>query len=83
MRLLDGDNTAAIFAPPGYLLYIRDNTLMAQQFDPGARVLRGSAVAIASDITRPSSTNEAVVSVSSDGLLSVGGGAAPQGTGVV
>ena len=78
MRLLDGDNTAAIFAPPGYLLYIRDNTLMAQQFDPGARVLRGSAVAIASDITRPSSTNEAVVSVSSDGLLSVGGGPPPK-----
>jgi len=77
-RLLDGDNTAAIFAQPGYLLYIRDNTLMAQEFDQDARVLRGSAVAIASDIARPSSTNEAVVSVSSDGLLSVGGGPPPR-----
>lgn len=77
-RLIDGDNTAAIFAQPGYLLYIRGNALMAQEFDPDTRVLHGSAVAIASDITRPSSTNEAVVSVSSNGLLSVGGGPPPR-----
>jgi eukaryotic-like serine/threonine-protein kinase len=41
-RLLDGDTTA-VFAPPGYLLFWRAGTLMAQPFDDRRLALAGEA----------------------------------------
>jgi Tol biopolymer transport system component len=38
------------FAPPGYLLYVRDNTLVAQPFDAGKGTLRGDPVPLAQDL---------------------------------
>jgi len=38
------------FAPPGYLLYVRDNTLVAQPFDSGKGVLTGDPVPLAQDL---------------------------------
>jgi eukaryotic-like serine/threonine-protein kinase len=35
------------YAPPGYLLFRRDTTLMAQRFNPDSATLEGSAVALA------------------------------------
>ena len=40
----------AQYAPPGYLLFVRGNALMAQAFDPTARRLSGDVVSIAEDI---------------------------------
>jgi Tol biopolymer transport system component len=40
----------AQYAPPGYLLFIRGNALMAQSFDPGAVRLSGEVVSIAEGI---------------------------------
>jgi DNA-binding winged helix-turn-helix (wHTH) protein/Tol biopolymer transport system component len=48
----------AIFAPPDYLLYLRDNILMAQQFDP-AKGLRGRPMTIASGISEGSAFSAA------------------------
>jgi eukaryotic-like serine/threonine-protein kinase len=42
--------TATAFVPPGYLLFSRQRTLMAQPFDPAAGEVRGSAVAIADPV---------------------------------
>jgi Tol biopolymer transport system component len=42
--------TATTFVPPGYLLFNRQRTLMAQPFDPAAGEVRGTAVAIADPV---------------------------------
>jgi Tol biopolymer transport system component len=55
---LDGGEVRAVlagqsrveFAPPGYLLYVRDNTLVAQPFDSGRGVLTGDPVPLAQDL---------------------------------
>jgi Tol biopolymer transport system component len=41
---------SAQYAAPGYLLFIRNNALMAQSFDPGTMRLSGEVVSIAEDI---------------------------------
>ncbi len=43
-------NTSAQYAPPGYLLYVTQGTLMAQPFDAGAGTVRGEPVPIAEDV---------------------------------
>ncbi len=42
--------TATTFVPPGFLLYNRQRTLMAQPFDPATGQLRGVAVEIADTV---------------------------------
>ena len=42
--------TATTFVPPGYLLFSRQRTLMAQPFDPAAGEVRGTAVPIADPV---------------------------------
>jgi Tol biopolymer transport system component len=41
---------SAQYASPGYLLFVRDNALMAQSFDAGTMRLSGDVVAIAEDV---------------------------------
>ena len=38
------------YAPPGYLLFVRDKTLLVQAFDPRALKFKGEAVAIAEHV---------------------------------
>ena len=38
------------YAPPGHLLYVRDNTLVAQPFDPHAGTISGDPVPLAQDL---------------------------------
>ena len=38
------------YAPPGHLLYVRDNTLVAQPFDPDTGTLSGDPVPLAQDL---------------------------------
>lgn len=38
------DNTTALYAPPGYLLFIRNQALVAQPFDTGSLSLKGEPV---------------------------------------
>jgi Tol biopolymer transport system component/predicted Ser/Thr protein kinase len=39
-----------VYTPPGYLLFVRDRTLMAQPFDPGQGKTTGDSVAVAEQI---------------------------------
>ena len=51
------------YADPGFILFIREGTLMAQEFDPGSRELKGVPSAVASDAAGP-------ITVSANGALS-------------
>jgi len=53
----------------GHLLFPREHSLLAQQFDPARLQLSGEAVAIAQDLSIGGGYNEAAFSVSSDGVL--------------
>ena len=49
-RLLDAD-AAAVFAPPGQILFVREGTLFAQHFDLDRLELRGQPSAVAERVT--------------------------------
>jgi eukaryotic-like serine/threonine-protein kinase len=48
-RLLESD-TGAVFAPPGKLLFVRQETLLAQDFDPVRWELSGDPLAVAEHV---------------------------------
>jgi eukaryotic-like serine/threonine-protein kinase len=85
-RLLQSD-TAAVYAPSmtdpkvGYLLFRRENALMAQPFDPNKRVPTGDAVAIAESVG--TITDIGMFSVSNNGMLALRTGNASGNTQLV
>ncbi len=66
-KLLDADSLAA-YAPPGYLLYVREGTLVAQPFDASSLRTTGEPVPVAEQMGA-TSNGLADFSVSSDGVL--------------
>lgn len=78
VRVLDAAVVSAIYAPPGYLLYVLNGLLMAHPFDASELRLTGAAVSVASDVPRPGALSDAVLSASADGVLTFGGGPLPQ-----
>jgi Tol biopolymer transport system component len=58
-RVMTGQS--AVFVSPGFLLFVRDNTLLAQRFDTRTFALTGNATAIAGDV--------AAFAASADGTL--------------
>ena len=70
-------NAGARFAKSGYLLFLRDRTLLAQRFDPGKLELAGDAVPVADNLTR-TGRYETMFSVSDNDLLAVQSGAASE-----
>ena len=48
--LIERTEWSAQFAPPGYVLFLRAGTLMAQAFDLDRRSMTGEAVAVANDV---------------------------------
>ncbi len=60
-------NSAALYAPPGYLVYVRAGALMAQPFDAQRLATTGDAVPIADGVLN--------VSVSANGILAYIAGA--------
>jgi Tol biopolymer transport system component len=66
-RILASD-TAAAYSPPGYLLMMRQNVLMAAPFDAKNGTLTGDAVPVASEVGANNSARGAF-SVSMAGLL--------------
>ena len=46
-KLLLRGISEAVYAPPGYLLFVQNGTLMGQRFDPGCFELFGDPVVIA------------------------------------
>ena len=59
----------AVYAPPGYLLFIRDGTLMAQRFDAGKLRLSGDPSPIAQKIEGNGILKKGLFSVSENGTL--------------
>src|SRR5437899_246116 len=60
--------TLVTYAPSGYLLFVRDKTLVAQPFDPGALKTKGEPIPLAEQIGTDS-VGLATFSVSRDGIL--------------
>ena len=67
-RRLLGTTSNALYAAPGYVLFERDRTLMAQTFDARGLQLLGEPLLIASEISSPRN-NHVSLSVSATGLL--------------
>ena len=72
-KLLNADS-GAIYAPPGYLLFVRQGTLMGQGFDADRRALSGEPFRVAENVRLvavPGSTftGAAAFSVSDSGVL--------------
>ncbi|HUI78958.1 MAG TPA: protein kinase [Bryobacteraceae bacterium] len=74
MRLLP-EASSAVFAPrmsggkTGYLLFRRENTLVAQPFDPAALKTTGDVIPLAEQVAETGQTGSGSFSVSSNGIL--------------
>ena len=70
----------AMFSPPGVLLFMRDNTLLAQRWNLETLELEGDAIAIAEDVRSGAGNGRNAFSVSATGVLAyrmtTGGGIA-------
>jgi eukaryotic-like serine/threonine-protein kinase len=69
-RLLP-DLSSAVYAPPGYLVFVRDGRLTALPFDLAAGRVTGSPVAIGDAVAAESQFYFAGISASADGTLAV------------
>ena len=68
VRLVDAASMAA-YSPPGFILYQRDGTLMAQPFDAKRGVIKGDAFPIAEDLSYIPENGRSSFSVSRNGTL--------------
>jgi serine/threonine protein kinase/Tol biopolymer transport system component len=59
------------YADPGYLVYMRDNALVAQKFDPHSYVLSGEARLVSDEVQYFPQTDLALFGVAGQGLLVV------------
>jgi Tol biopolymer transport system component len=64
----------AMFSPPGFLLYLRDNSLLAHRLNLGTLKLEGEPVAIAEDVRSGGTNGRNAFDVSSNGVLAYRGG---------
>ena len=62
-------NSRAVYAEPGYLLFARDSTLMAQKFDLQTRLTAGEPTAVAEDLLYFRDLGQSDFSVSTNGTL--------------
>jgi Tol biopolymer transport system component len=75
-KLLVKTNTNALYAPPGYLFFLRNDTLMAQPFDAGKLELSGEPLPIAEHVSYSLGARRAAITVAENGVLAFrsGGG---------
>ena len=66
-------DVGGIYAPPGYLLFVRDRVLMAQPFDARMARVTGTPTPIAGDAFPPYPNTGAALSAAPGGLLAFGG----------
>ena len=72
-RVLAADSMA-VYSPPGYLLFVRDQTLMAQAFDAAKLQTAGDAVPVAEQIDSGGNAVRYQFSLSQNGVLAYGSG---------
>jgi Tol biopolymer transport system component len=82
-KLLLRNDSNAIYAAPGYLLFVRDNTLMAQRFNLRSLALEGEARPVADHVAVNTDTWRSVATVSENGELLYQHGAADGGSQLV
>jgi eukaryotic-like serine/threonine-protein kinase len=68
-KLLVKTNTNALYAPPGYLLFLRNDTLLAQPFDAGKLELSGEPLPIAEHVSHSIGQRLAAITVAENGVL--------------
>jgi Tol biopolymer transport system component len=68
-KLLLNTDFSAVYAPPGFLLFLRERTLMAQSFDASSLQLSGEPFPIADQVGQNSAIGRAFFSVSETGVL--------------
>jgi Tol biopolymer transport system component len=73
-RLVVQSGSAAVYADPGYLLYVQNNGLVARQFDAARLQLRGAPQTLARDVSAPNDGEGQLISASSS-LLTYRSGA--------
>ena len=79
-KFLFAAGSAPVYVEPGYLVYLRDNTLVAQRFDTARLATTGDPVSLG-EAPAPSGWNGGpVVSASNDGLLARWGMGLPNTT---
>src|SRR5688572_10274 len=59
----------AIYVEPGFILHVRDGTLMAQPFDARARVLSGAASPVAAQVSQETPSAVAAFDASANGAV--------------
>lgn len=69
-----GTSSRAMYAPPGYLLFVREETLMRQPFDPRRLELEGEPIPVAEPVG--AGFGQVGYAVSESGVLAYGAGAA-------
>jgi eukaryotic-like serine/threonine-protein kinase len=67
-RVLAEDSNA-VYSPPGYLLFVRHGTLMAQPFDTGKLQVTGGAIPVADQVDSQSTRSQNQFSISQNGIL--------------
>jgi serine/threonine protein kinase/Tol biopolymer transport system component len=72
-KLLFRNPSSVVYAAPGYLLFVRENTLMAQAFDHNRLSLIGDGAPIAQGILVNAPYQRSILSVSDNGVLAYGG----------
>jgi len=73
-KLLLNASSNPVYAPPGYLLFNRQGTLMAQSFDAGRLALTGEAVPVAEGVQFNTLNGRAAFAASQNGVLAYRGG---------
>jgi eukaryotic-like serine/threonine-protein kinase len=82
-KLLLRNDSSAIYASPGYLLFVRDNTLMAQRFNLRSLALEGEAKPVADHVAVNTDTWRGILTASASGELLYQHGAAGGGSQLV
>ena len=68
-KLIVRGDSVGLYAPPGFLLYVQNGTLMAQRFDATALRLIGDAMPLAEHVGLNGPKRRALFTVSQNGLL--------------
>ena len=79
-KFLFAASNAPVYAEPGYLIYMRGNTLVAHRFDAGGLATTGDPVSLGEAPAPSGWTGAPVVSASNDGVLARWGMGLPNTT---
>jgi eukaryotic-like serine/threonine-protein kinase len=80
LKLIFHSDANAVYAPPGYLLFVQQGSLMAQKFDVQTLAVSGQAVPIAAHAEINPIIYRAIVTASNTGLLVYGTGTQAAGS---